>query len=112
MKTQLFEAMTSGVFVEVRDAQGNSIGQAVYTDWKSRPLPAVGDTLCCELCTSKSGRKQKVRGRVRSRHFEVQRQADGEPSVWAQLILEQIDPSTRSRSEAVKSRSLSDFSQN
>lgn len=112
MKTTLSEAMTSGVFVEVRDARGNSVGQAVYTDWKSRPLPAVGDTMCCVLWVASAGRKQKVHGRVRSRHFEVQTQADGQPSVWAQLILEKVDSPPRSTATGDRQRTHSSFSRN
>jgi hypothetical protein len=112
MKTTLSEAMTSGVFVEVRDAEGNCLGQAVYTDWKSRPLPAVGDTMCCVIWVASAGRKQKVNGRVCSRHFEVQRQADGQPSVWAQLMLEKVDPPKRAAAAGVKSRSVTPFSRN
>ncbi|MBI3468326.1 MAG: hypothetical protein HY000_35430 [Planctomycetes bacterium] len=112
MKTTLSEAMTSGVFVEVRDAQGNCLGQAVYTDWKSRPLPAVGDTMCCVVWVAAEGRKQKVHGRVCSRHFEVQKQPDGQPCVWAQLVLERIESRRRPGSAHVEPRSLRGFSRN
>jgi hypothetical protein len=112
MKTTLSEAMTSGVYVELRDARGNSLGQAVFTDWKSRPLPAVGDTMCCSMWIASAGRKQQVRGRVCSRHFDIQTQADGQPCVWAQVILQVIEPQRSSAADS-KSRSLSNnFSRN
>jgi hypothetical protein len=111
MKTTLCEAMTSGVFVDFRDAEGHSVGQAVYTDWRSRPVPAVGDTMCCVMWIAASGRKQKVHGRVCSRHFEVQREPNGQPSVWAQLVLEKIDAPRQASSPGASARS-SRFSRN
>ena len=67
METKLSEAMTSGVFVEFCDAQGAGAGQAVYLDWRGKPLPNVGDALCCEAADV-SGRRRKLAGRVASRH--------------------------------------------
>ena len=77
--------MTSGVFIEFRDARGNSVGQAVYFDWSGRPVPGVGDDVCCRVgCGSAS----KLRGRVRSRFFDLQRQDDGAPCVWVRLVVD------------------------
>ena len=92
MTTALREAMTSGVFVEVRDAFGNTVGQAVYAPWKGWPLPRSGDTMTCAVTSIVSGRRSKIRGRVRSRHFELQHDTDGRPSVWVRLVLEQSRP--------------------
>ena len=86
MKTDLQAAMTSGVFVEFQDAAGNLVGQAVYTGWQGRPLPAIGDTMHCRARSSIDGCGEKLSGRVIERHFEVQHE-DGEPSVWVRLLL-------------------------
>ena len=112
MKTKLHEAMTSGVFVEVRDSQGHGLGQAVFTDWKSRPLPAAGDTMCCVIWNAAAGRKQKVQGRVASRHFELQQQADGQPCVWAHLIVDEINAPRQSSMAGASPRTMNGFSRN
>jgi hypothetical protein len=88
MKTALREAMTAGVYVEFRDAAGNTIGQALYTDWRGRPVPAVGDMLACDVQAIAGPAVRKLLGRVASRQFEVQREADGSPAVWVRLIVE------------------------
>ena len=92
MKTELSEAMTAGVFVEFRDSQGHTIGQALYTDWCGRPVPAVGDVLACEVRATAGPRVRTFRGRVVSRRFEVQRELDGTPCVWAHVIVESAKP--------------------
>jgi hypothetical protein len=88
MKTQLKEAMAAGVFVEFRDARGNTLGQVVYTNWRGRPVPAVGDALKCTLKQSTTRPARKVRGKVVSRQFDVQHDERGEPCVWVILIAE------------------------
>ncbi len=104
MKTKLAEAMTAGVFVEFRDLEGNTLGQAVYADWHGRPLPGVGDMLTSDACASQAcgaGMSAatgtvKLLGRVTSRHFDLQRDADdGAPCVWVRLIVEACDVSIR-----------------
>ncbi len=87
METELREAMTSGVLVEFCDERGNCVAQNVYVDWRDRPLPAVGDQFTCGV-TSASGRHTRMSGRVRSRHFDVQRDAEGEVSVWVRVVVE------------------------
>jgi hypothetical protein len=87
MTTQLQKAMTAGVFVEFHDALGHSVGQAVFTDWHGRPLPAVGDLLRCSAHCPATGRRRKLSGRVVSRQFDVQN-ADETPCVWVRLSLE------------------------
>lgn len=77
--------MASGVFFEFRDARGNSVGQAVYFDWSGRPVPGIGDDVCCRLG---GGSAHKLRGRVRSRFFDLQQQDDGEPCVWVRLVVD------------------------
>lgn len=99
MKTELKEAMTSGVFVEFRDAQGNTVGQGVFTGWRGRPLPAVGDTMCCTVQGAASGRQEKLCGRVVSRHFELQWDEE-ETCVWARLVLEARAPDAHGRCSA------------
>lgn len=79
-------ATTAGVFVECVDAHGFLLGQAVYFDWCGQPVPAVGDTLQCTL-RAPSGAEQTVVGRVRARHFDVQRADDGTPAVWVRVVL-------------------------
>jgi hypothetical protein len=87
MTTQLRLAMTAGVFVEFHDALGHSVGQAIFTDWHARPLPAVGDLLQCSANCPATGRRRKLAGRVTSRRFEVQHEGDT-PCVWVRLSLE------------------------
>lgn len=84
----LRRAMASGVFVEFCDERGDTVGQAVYTDWQGRPVPALGDTVCCAVVSPTTGRRQKLIGRVVRRHFEVQHESDGRPCVWVRLLLQ------------------------
>jgi len=91
METHLKESMTAGVVVEIHDGRGEFLGQAVFFDYRGRPLPAVGDTLRCEFVSFATGREEQVLARVRSRHFDVQRQDNGEPCVWARLDVEQVE---------------------
>ena len=88
MKTQLKEAMAAGVFVEFRDARGNTLEQVVYTNWRGRPVPAVGDALNCTLRQTAKRPACRVRGKVVSRQFDVQHDERGEPCVWVILIAE------------------------
>ncbi len=94
MKTELREAMTSGVYVEFRDATGNTVGQALYTDWRGRPVPAVGDL----LATNVPATAEKLSGRVVSRQFELQTEPDGSPCVWVRLVVEAKTNSERDAS--------------
>lgn len=84
MKTLLREAMTAGVFVEFSTADGVGVGQAVFTDWHGRPVPAAGDTLSC-AATDISGQACRLRGKVTDRQFDVQWSEDGSPCVWVRL---------------------------
>ncbi len=88
MKTELMEAMAAGVFVEVRDLRGNTLGQAVFADWRGRPLPAVGDTLCCTLQGTGARGPRQVRGAVVARQFDVQLDDRGETCVWVLIVVE------------------------
>ena len=99
MTTQLKQAMTAGVFVEFHDAQGHSQGQAIFTDWHARPLPAIGDWLQCRARCPATGRQLKLTGRVVSRQFEVQH-AEETPCVWVRLALEVAEPGGRGRVHA------------
>jgi hypothetical protein len=87
MKTELREAMTSGVYVEFRDASGNTVGQALYTDWRGQPVPNVGDMIASDVQAFGSASPEKLCGRVISRQFELQSEPDGTPCVWVQLIV-------------------------
>ena len=101
METNLREAMTAGVVVEFRDSQGHTVGQAVYTDWRGRPVPNLGDTLCCDdTRRSVARRRARLLGRVRSRQFDFQIDEQGEPSVWVLLVVETIDRSAAAAAEA------------
>lgn len=91
METHLAEAMTAGVLIEIHNAAGEFIGQAVFFDYRGRPLPAVGDSLSCQFVSFVSGRRERVVGRVRTRHFDLQQQEDGKPCVWARLEIEQTE---------------------
>jgi len=87
MKTELREAMTSGVLVEFQDAQGNLLGQVVYTDWRGRPVPGLGDTLTSPASAAKNAASVTLRGRVVARHFQLQADEDGAPCVWVRLVV-------------------------
>ena len=87
MKTELQESMAAGVFVEFRDPQGHTVGQAIFTPWQARPLPAVGDMLGCAAFCTATGRRRKLSGRVRTRHFELQHDDDG-ACVWVRMVVE------------------------
>jgi hypothetical protein len=92
METELQEAMTSGVFVEFCDERGNCVAQSVFLDWQGRPVPAVGDQLTCGVANSATGGSTRFSGRVRSRHFDVQRDVDGGVNVWVRLVVDVADP--------------------
>ena len=91
METDLREAMTAGVLVEFFDAWGNTVGQAVFTGWRGRPVPAVGDRLSCEARPVSGGALRKMYGRVRARSFQLQRDDDDQPCVWCRLELDALD---------------------
>jgi len=87
--TPLPEAMASAVFIEMHDAMGQWVAQAVFLDWYRRPVPAVGDTVCFDAEQGpREGRK--VIGRVETRQFEIQRDELGETSSWVRLELLEI----------------------
>jgi hypothetical protein len=88
MTTQLKEAMTSGLFIEFRDSAGNTVGQALYTDWRGRPVPALGDMMSSDFVATQASQRRRIRGCVIARHFELQREPDGSPCVWVRLIVE------------------------
>ncbi|HVA51145.1 MAG TPA: hypothetical protein VNH11_32690 [Pirellulales bacterium] len=90
MDGDLQAAMTAGLFVEYRDEQGNTIGQTVFTGWQGRPVPNIGDLVCCTVQLTATRRQRKLLGRVKQRHFEVQHEDDGRPCVWARLVLEVV----------------------
>ena len=108
METELKAAMTTGVLVEFFDAAGHCVGQSVFVDWHSRPLPAAGDLLTCEVNGTASGRKRKLLGRVRERHFDVQQTDRGEPSVWARLTVDVVERTGTAESTPA-SRRRADF---
>jgi len=88
MTTHLKEAMTSGLFVEFGDCAGNTVGQALFTDWRGRPVPAVGDMMSSDAVVPDATQRRKLRGCVIWRQFDLQRESDGTPCVWVRLIVE------------------------
>lgn len=86
METESREAVVSGVFVEFCDERGNCVAQSVYLDWSARPVPAAGDALTCGVTNSTTGRTTQIDGRVRSRHFDIQKDADGTVHVWVRIV--------------------------
>jgi|SRR5688572_18153544 len=100
METELREAIVGGVFVEFCDECGNCVAQSVYLDWHDRPLPAVGDTLTCGVAHCGTGRSTQFSGRVRSRHFDMQRDAEGSVCVWVRLVADLTARSKTSRKPA------------
>ena len=97
MATELEEAMASGVLVEVRGARDESLAQAVFLDWHGRPVPCIGDTMCCDVVSLSTGRKERVRGLVRSRHFDVQTDEAGGACVWVRVVLDAVTAPTAPR---------------
>ncbi len=87
--TSLPDAMASGVFIEMHDAMGQWVAQAVFLDWHHRPVPTVGDTVCF-LAEQGPRVGEKVFGCVRSRQFEIQCDDQDETSVWVRLELQEI----------------------
>jgi hypothetical protein len=87
MDGDLRTAMTSGVFAEFCDDLGHTVGQAVFADWLGRPLPVVGDMVCCHVESPTTGRRRKMLGRVVDRQFDVQRDDAGDTCVWARLLI-------------------------
>lgn len=98
MELELREASAAGVVVEFRSAVGHSLGQAVYFDWRGRAMPEVGDALCCDMVSFVSGQVERASGAVRSRHFDLQRDADGEPCVWVRIVVVVADANAPSPS--------------
>lgn len=94
--SQAAGGFAAGVFVELFDAAGHCLGQAVYLDWNARPLPAVGDTLAIDATQPWSLRGQ-LKGRVRARHFDVQTDDAGQVCVWVRLDLEELPRQRRPR---------------
>jgi hypothetical protein len=93
MTTASRETFTAGVYVEYLDAAGNCVGHAVFADWDAHCLPEVGDALTC-VVTSVRRREQAMSGRVLTRKFDVQRDAEGRACVWIQLFI-RVDGAAR-----------------
>lgn len=114
MKTDLQVAMNSGVFVEFRDAHGDTLGRAVYADWHDRPLPNIGDVMCCTVPGAGSLQPRKLSGEVLGRQFDVQTDLDGETCIWVYVIV-CTDPTVASRAKAANASaaaSINEFSSN
>lgn len=79
---------TAGVFAEFCDSLGNVVAQEVYFDWQETPLPDVGDVLSCTAPPAAKHKPRVLLGKVRARHFDVQRGDEGEPRVWVRLVLD------------------------
>jgi hypothetical protein len=88
METRRKEAFASSVFVEFFDVLGNSLAQAAFLQWRGKPLPDVGDSVCCAVAHSPQGQAAKMTGRVRCRHFEVQTSANGAANVLVRLTVD------------------------
>jgi hypothetical protein len=106
METRRQEAFASSVFVEFFDVLGNSLAQAAFLQWRGKPVPEVGDSVCCAVAHSVNGRAAKMTGRVRCRHFEVQTSASGTPNVLVRLTVDV----TNAASHAHRSPSASQLS--
>lgn len=96
METELKEAMTSGVLVEFRDESNHSLGQAVFLDWRGRPVPAVGDVMSCKVQAPGASRAETLSGRVLARQFDVQTDEAGEPCVWVRILVAAFKTAVRS----------------
>jgi hypothetical protein len=87
MANQLATPHIDGLFVEVFDEFGNTLGQALYADWPGCSPPAVGESMGCVVTSPVTGQEHHVIGRVQTQHFEVQRYDDGRPCVWVRVML-------------------------
>jgi hypothetical protein len=67
----------------------------------------VGDLLSCAALCAVSGRRRKLSGRVRARHFELQHDDDG-ACVWVRMVVE----TNRPRNAQKGARRLPGFSTN
>ena len=88
MDTKLKEAMSAGVFVEFRDERDNTVGRAVFTDWRGRPVPGAGDRICSQATLVATQQSRKLTGTVRHRQFDLQTDEYGEPVIWVYLIVD------------------------
>ncbi|MBL9122432.1 MAG: hypothetical protein JNG90_02290 [Planctomycetaceae bacterium] len=84
----LNRAAMAGVFAEFLDPLGNVVAQEVFFDWQERPVPDVGDVVTCAPPRTSTNRPRAISGKVRIRHYEVQRDEQGEPRVWVRLVLD------------------------
>lgn len=89
---ELERTAAAGVFAEFCDSLGNLVAQEVYFDWRAAPLPDVGDILTCAPPRCARHQPRSLSGKVRSRHFDVQRTDDGEPRIWVRLVVDVCSP--------------------
>lgn len=111
METGLTAAMCSGLYVEFVDAEACCVGQAVFTDWKGRAVPLVGDTIACPSQAQRTGSRKLV-GKVRVRQFEVQTTAQGKTEVWVRLVADLIETPVAATRRARCHERWGDFSTN
>ena len=104
MTTQLQQAMTAGVFVEFHNAQGHSVGQAIFTDWHAPALAGPWQHCCRNAAPIARSRAAAAAHGTSFRQFEVQHEG-GTPCVWVRLSLEVAQAVHRGRVHA-------DFSEN
>ncbi|MEK6236399.1 MAG: hypothetical protein N2C14_16960 [Planctomycetales bacterium] len=104
-KSELQEAMASGVFVEFRDQDGRGVGQAAFADWRDRPVPVIGDAVSCMV--GGSSQPRKLSGTVAQRQFDVDVDEQGEASVWVRLMVEVETPVAQRPSARRSSRRFS-----
>ena len=74
-------------------------------------VPAVGDSIACQARPGNQGGILKLRGRVRSRHFDLQTQEDGAPCVWVRIIVDVADATRHDARHWVRANPRS-FSEN
>ncbi len=101
METELRAVTCCGVFVEFCDERGNCVAQSAYLDWDSKLIPVVGDVLSCGTTNAETGCDAIFSGRVRSRQFDIQRDAAGAVSVFVRLIVSQ-DPNRSGSSDETR----------
>jgi hypothetical protein len=62
----------------------------------------VGDHFTCGVTNSTTGRSTRFSGRVRSRQFDVQRDAEGAVSVWVRVVVDLADRAQHIRKTSLR----------
>jgi hypothetical protein len=76
-----------GAWLELLDAEGNTLAEHVIDDWNGRRVPERGEQVLWSSGPGITGRRHECRGVVVARHFDLQHTCEGEPQLWMRLVL-------------------------